>query len=417
MATANNTSKVDDEPPADTGPVKTRDGRPIFMTSHYNKIPVKERGAIRILKVYPGAPEQTEVQCELIPGTILSDNDHLLPETPDSQFKPYDALSWSWGKAPADSWISILKDETNYVKYVQPRLVTALRALRDGTYARYLWVDAVCINQNYKVEKNVQVEMMAEIYGRAACVRIWPGDSDPSSNLAILFIKQQILQLRHFDDLSSSTDSSDKWRALLELMQRDWFSRRWAIQEVTLARKAIIHCGKAKLAWTKFAIAVELFVEVETATHRLSEVMKTDAKYHHVPRWFEYISQLGASLLVDATGRLFRDYDFVQKKYLPAKKSTEELKVSRKPEDELCYESEDDEVMSPQERVDRYKNDHDDQHAKTKGQPLLTLEYLVSSMSIFNVTNPHDSVYALLGIAKDTTPTAANKRLRVTDHT
>src|SRR2546430_3600128 len=57
---------ADDEPPADAGPDKTKDGRPIFKTSHYNKIPVKERGAIRILKVHPGAPEQTEVQCELI---------------------------------------------------------------------------------------------------------------------------------------------------------------------------------------------------------------------------------------------------------------------------------------------------------------------------------------------------------------
>ena len=113
---------------------------------------------------------------------------------------------------------------------------------------------------------------MTEIYERADCVRIWLGDSDPSSDLAILFIKQQILQLQHFDDLSSSTDSSDKWKALLELMQRDWFSRRWVVQEVTLAKKAIIHCGKAKLVWTKFAVAVELFVEVETATHRLSEV-------------------------------------------------------------------------------------------------------------------------------------------------
>jgi hypothetical protein len=147
------------------------------------------------------------------------------------------------------------------------------------------------------------------------------------------------------------------------------------------------------------------------------QVMKTDAKYHHVPRWFEYISQLGASLLVDATGRLFRDYDYIQEKSPQAKKSAKKPKISRKPEDELCYESEDDEVMSPQERADRYKQDQDGQHAKTKGQPLLTLEYLVSSMSIFDVTNPHDSVYALLGIAKDTTPTAVNKRLRVTDHT
>ncbi len=60
--------------------------------------------------------------------------------------------------------------------------------------------------------------MMAEIYEQADCVRIWLGASDPSSDLAILFIKQQILQLQHFDNLSSSTDSNDKWRALLELM-------------------------------------------------------------------------------------------------------------------------------------------------------------------------------------------------------
>ena len=147
------------------------------------------------------------------------------------------------------------------------------------------------------------------------------------------------------------------------------------------------------------------------------QVMKTDAKYHHVPRWFEYISQLGASLLVDATGRLFRDYDYIQEKRLSAKKSAKNPKIPRKYEDELCYESEDDEVMSPQERADRYEQDLDGQHAKTKGQPLLTLEYLVSNMSIFDVTNLHDSIYALLGIAKDTTPTAVNKRLRVTDHT
>jgi len=146
------------------------------------------------------------------------------------------------------------------------------------------------------------------------------------------------------------------------------------------------------------------------------QVMKTDAKYHHVPRWFEYISQLGASLLVDATGKLFRDYDYIQQKIPATKKSHKKPEVSRKPEDELCYESEDDEVMSPQERANRYKQDQESQHAKSKGQPLLTLEYLVSNMSIFNVTNPHDTVYALLGIAKDTTPTAVNKKLRATDH-
>jgi hypothetical protein len=121
------------------------------------------------------------------------------------------------------------------------------------------------------------------------------------------------------------------------------------------------------------------------------QVMKTDAKAHHVPRWFEYISQLGASLLVNATGRLFCGYDYIQEKRPLAENSAKKPKIPREPEDELCYESEDDEVMSLQERANLYDQDQEGKHAKTKGQPLLTLKYLVSSMSIFNVTNPHES--------------------------
>jgi hypothetical protein len=154
--------------------------------------------------------------------------------------------------------------------------------------------------------------------------------------------------------------------------------------------------------------------------------MKTDTKYHHVPRWFEYISQLGASLLVDATGKLFRDYDYIRRLQSQPKQPREQPKTaSGRLPDELADESEDEEVVAPevrakcyrQEAEARYKQNQETLEAMTKAQPLLTLEYLVSSLSIFDVTNPHDSVYALLGIAKDTTPTAANKELRVTDHT
>lgn len=126
---------------------------------------------------------------------------------------------------------------------------------------------------------------------------------------------------------------------------------RWVVQEIALANQATIHCGQHTIAWKDFADAVQLFVEVETATHRLSEVMKTDPKFYHVPGWFEYVSALGASLLVDATGTLFR----------------------------------------------KSKDNH--------REPLLSLEYLVSSMTIFEAKVPHDTIYSLLAIAKDTAPT------------
>lgn len=246
-------------------------GELIFKKIHYDKIPVDTRGAIRILKVHCASSEHDDVVCELIRGTIL-DYEDCKKQKPPLEFKPYDALSWCWGKGPQDGKINIRLEGVSYVKFVQPSLVSALRAFRHRNSDRHIWVDAICINQDYKPEKNRQVEMMSDIYGRADCVRIWLGDLDKSSELAILFIKQQVLQLQHFDDLCRSSEFSEKWKALLELMQREWFSRRWVVQEVALAPKAIIHCGVAKLSWNKFAVAVELFVEAETATHRLSEV-------------------------------------------------------------------------------------------------------------------------------------------------
>lgn len=158
--------------------------------------------------------------------------------------------------------------------------------------------------------------------------------------------------------------------------------------------------------------------------------MKTDTKTNHVPRYFEYISQLGASLLVNATGKLFRDYDYIRRLQSEPKQEGDQQKTITKtqpdkPPEELAYESEDDEVVTPEVRAKRYKKEaqkrfkqkQETLEVMAKAQPLLTLEYLVSSLSIFDVTNPHDSVYALLGISKDTTPTAANKKLLVTDHT
>jgi hypothetical protein len=72
---------------------------------------------------------------------------------------------------------------------------------------------------------------------------VWLGEGDASSAMAIKFIKDEVLQLQNFDELCDSKEASKKWGALLELMQRKWFSRRWVVQEIALARTATIYCG------------------------------------------------------------------------------------------------------------------------------------------------------------------------------
>lgn len=177
------------------------------------------------------------------------------------------------------------------------------------------------------------------------------------------------------------------------------------VQEIALARSAVIYCGEDQISWKDFAIAVELFVEVETATHRLSEVMRKESKEHHVPGLFDHVSALGASLLVDATDRLFRDYK-QEHEPLPEDENSSDSDFSESDMDETPPSS-DPKSRPPGSTGSTRGREINNGGKKTQMQPLLTLEYLVSSLTIFETTVPHDTIYALLAIAKDTTPRAA----------
>jgi len=282
--------------------------------------------SIRLLKLQPGASKDQEIICELVEADL------------DNNKTEYEALSWNWGTKPWNEKIKIRQADEAFVFHVPLSLAAALIALRRKSRARTLWVDAICINQREPEEKNQQVPMMSKIYGTARKVCIWLGEADNDSKIAIDFIKKEVLKLQGFDELCDSQEATSKWRAMLNLMKRPWFSRRWVVQEIALANDAELYCGTKTIPWKDFADAVQLFVEVETATHRLSEVMRKDPTFYHVPGWFEYVSALGATLLVDATGTLFR--------------------VSR----------------------------------NKKRQPLLILEYLVSNLSVFTATESRDTV-------------------------
>lgn len=181
-----------------------------------------------------------------------------------------------------------------------------------------------------------------------------------------------------------------------------------------------MHCGGEKISWKKFAVAVELFVEVETATHRLSEVMKKDPKFYHVPGWFEYVSALGASLLVEATGKLFRDYKPngpVDGEVDIRSNSGSESDSDNSSDSGIDSDTESNSEMSSESDFNPDAAAQSKVPDPTPVQPLLSLEYLVSSLSIFEATVPHDTIYAMLAIAKDTTPSAGGGSQLLLDHT
>lgn len=383
---------------------------PDIKEYHYDPLPADKK-RIRLLRLLPGVLESPQIDCEIFEaqfdskGRLLKVKPHkedgqqngrqdageTTPERPNredetgglngvmetndddvmekeeaeptpEEIVAYEALTWRWGDEDRGRYtIMIMKDGQLYKKRVSETLGLALKYLRLQT-DRILWIDAICINQKDLEERSYQVSMMSLVYTGAKEVCVWLGEDDEKSRLAIRFIQNEISPLKNFDTLCTDKQHAEKWRALLMLMQSAWFSRRWVVQEIALAQKAAVYCGPDKISWGDLAIAVELFVEVETATHRLSELMKKDDKVALVPYWFEHVSELGASVLVNATARVFREHR--RGGYGPLTLTSETL--SRR--------------------------------------SLLSLEYLVTSLSIFDCGRPHDSVYALLAIARDAAP-------------
>lgn len=334
-------------------------------TEEYKYTPLPtDKKRIRLLRLYPGVLKSPQVMCELFEAEFVEKtklprivvrrgSDAILTDK-----IAYEALSWRWGDEDNSHYTIMIRrdDGKMYKKRVSETLGLALKYMRLRK-DRILWIDAISINQKDKEERSYQVSMMSLVYTRADQVCIWLGEDDDNSRKAFKFIREEISHLKDFDQLCKDPKNASKWRAFLGLMQREWFSRRWVVQEIALGTRARVYCGPDELEWREIAIAVELFVEVETVTHRLSELLRNDAKSDIAPNWFEHISELGASLLVNATARIFRE-----------------------------YQRGDQIVRSPVRRS------------------LLSLEYLVTSLSIFGCGRPHDSVYALIAIARDASP-------------
>lgn len=388
------------------------------------------RRRIRLLRLYGGILSNPEISCKLFEVEYDKDNGNIVRkiskdnEYPSSKAKrhksslptrsqpehiqtaasdgpdygeivEYEALSWCWGTQDKKDFAVKIKKGDEYCRLaVTKELSLALKYLRRPIGHRDLWIDALCIDQTNHEERNHQVQMMSRIYTGAKQACIWLGEDNDDSTQAIQFIRE-IMKLENFDFILENKDNAPRWQSLLLLMQRPWFSRRWVVQEIALARTATIYCGTDEIPWENFAVAVELFVEVETATHRLSEVIRKDEQFGHVPQWFEHVSELGASVLVQATGKVFRRDGSQRTNSAEENKSITQTRSHKS-----------------KHKSGKKTNVEDTPSSSSKSsdwspqRPLLSLEYLVSSLTVFEASQPRDAIYSLLAIARDTAPFA-----------
>ncbi|KAL2073871.1 hypothetical protein VTL71DRAFT_11197 [Oculimacula yallundae] len=169
------------------------------------------------------------------------------------QTPPYKALSYTWG-GPNDSQYSIKIDGKSFS--VRENLWLALLQLRSRSDPTIVWIDAICINQSDKMERNGQVGKMRNIYENAEEVVAWLGPSYDDSDMALQFV-WKIYQHEHdiewiariFNDPKTKTSVL----ALSGLLNRKYWARMWIVQELVVARRVIIQCGTSAIE----AVALE----------------------------------------------------------------------------------------------------------------------------------------------------------------
>jgi hypothetical protein len=190
----------------------------------------------------------------------------------------YVALSYTWGNSTTSQIIHINGKPVS----VGENLAAALSHIRKPDRPIALWVDAICINQKDNLEKSHQVSIMTEIYTKAEYVVAWLGVATDSSDKAMNLystigpkaIEAGILDLRGNDlpnlanpredeRLSRIKDSLDAYaqeadlvlfdESLIALSKRDYWTRTWIVQELTVAQHVKLMCGSKTLSFKTFS--------------------------------------------------------------------------------------------------------------------------------------------------------------------
>ncbi|KAG4438673.1 hypothetical protein IFR05_005854 [Cadophora sp. M221] len=213
----------------------------------------------RLVILHPALEDNEEIKCTLQHADLNNPGE-------------FEALSYAWGDQTEKHTITVNDQEFE----VTSSLAHALRNLRNlrphSRLRRTLWIDAICIDQRNEIERNSQVRRMDVIYKSASEVVVWLGRySEPEDALGKFeeqYGYEPFPQITH-DTFQKMSLAMERWvefeanedgvtfalnrfinddAASLcyfsRIFSRAWFHRLWVFQEVTLARKVVVVCGR-----------------------------------------------------------------------------------------------------------------------------------------------------------------------------
>jgi hypothetical protein len=259
------------------GPVILGSGEKIFT---YDEVPLQGGTSIRLVTVHANAKhaqsssrnstgdaKDVRIECTLKVAT-LGDGEE------------YEALSYTWGDPTANSLIML----NGAPILIAENLHAFLSRLRSGSDAKpkTFWIDGLCINQANDAEKSAQVNLMKDIYKNATSVRVWLGEQTDSTAAAFELAsalaaleshvdKGRVLSREEMENpktgLLADATGLPNWKALDLIYWQQWFSRTWVIQEIALARDAVVQCGSHTVSWADLVTAARFLVEHHLVSH------------------------------------------------------------------------------------------------------------------------------------------------------
>jgi hypothetical protein len=222
--------------------------------------PLEESRHIRLLKVHLDSDRKLR-------GGFVTESLDVIKHS-------FTAISYCWGDF--NNGGKLWFDDTSYLELGEAAN-EVLRKWATRTPKEYLWIDAVCLNQDDDVEKAQQVQHMREIYEKAESVMIsLPTKYHGWGAHAVKYVDFVASLLKRTPSTGSTVGKSAREAVLKTEMIRwcsknaginalarivdtsPYLSRTWIIQEIVSASFAEIDCDGASMRWKDFAQAVLL---------------------------------------------------------------------------------------------------------------------------------------------------------------
>ncbi|KAF2006554.1 hypothetical protein P154DRAFT_421812 [Amniculicola lignicola CBS 123094] len=289
-----------------------------FFLGSYRYDPLPSDTSIRLLELIPSSSDKSVVTCSL--------------KTFELRYAPkFSALSYTWGNPnislsrSISASISVHKNRstqpsstvTKITKVVVPeresettatvrrhviicdeQIIKVTSNLRDALRMlltlpskdspctpRYYWIDALCMNQEDLLERNAQVARMADIFQTAQDVIVWLGKEDDFTADALTTIERvasipeedwnSVLYTSFYDTTYREPHlTPHNWLGFIALINRPWFKRAWVVQEIALAKSAIVVCGKKTFPWEKLSKTLSFIKKTRWYHHLHTEKLK-----------------------------------------------------------------------------------------------------------------------------------------------